>query len=269
MYRRYLKLEPTHSEEFIAYLKIQALWEEAAKVGCVQGWRGGSAHVPCAAAAAAPLARRLPPASPPTPRPALLPRTALLQRLAGVVNDEGFRSLEGKSKHQLWLELCDLVTKHPNDVKVGGPQALQGLWAYSWRPAWLSRKAMGGPRGSPLSLVLGAPTRRPSCAHPCCRLTLQEMKVDAILRSGIRRFTDEVMTHRKGPGQAQPLLPWHGCMVAAAPRAARPAALPLPLQPPRSHPTPPTHTRCPPLLLPPGGPPVDLPGRLLHPARPV
>ena len=40
------------------------------------------------------------------------------QRLADVVNDEGFRSLEGKSKHQLWLELCDLVTKHPNEVKV-------------------------------------------------------------------------------------------------------------------------------------------------------
>ena len=47
-----------------------------------------------------------------------------------------FRSLEGKSKHQLWLELCDIITKHPNQV-----------------------------------------------AH---------LKVDAILRSGIRNFTDEV-----------------------------------------------------------------------------
>ena len=36
------------------------------------------------------------------------------------MNDEGFRSLEGKSKHQLWLELCDLVTKHPHEVKVRG-----------------------------------------------------------------------------------------------------------------------------------------------------
>lgn len=88
VYRRYLRLEPTHSEEFIAYLKIKQLWGEAAK------------------------------------------------RLAGVVNDEAFRSLEGKSKHQMWLELCDLVTKHPNDVK--------------------------------------------------------DMRVEAILRSGIRRFTDEV-----------------------------------------------------------------------------
>ena len=88
VYRRYLKLEPTHAEEYIAYLRIHEHWEEAAR------------------------------------------------RLAVVVNDEAFRSLEGKSKHQLWLELCDMVTKHPNEVK--------------------------------------------------------GMKVDAILRSGIRRFTDEV-----------------------------------------------------------------------------
>lgn len=51
------------------------------------------------------------------------------------MNDDTFKSLEGKSKHQLWLELCDLVTKHPAD-----------------------------------------------CAA---------LRVDAILRSGIRKFTDE------------------------------------------------------------------------------
>ena len=56
-------------------------------------------------------------------------------KLAELVNDDTFRSLEGKSKHQLWLELCDLVTKHPAD-----------------------------------------------CAA---------LRVDAILRSGIRKFTDE------------------------------------------------------------------------------
>lgn len=58
------------------------------------------------------------------------------KKMAELVNDDTFRSLEGKSKHQLWLELCDLITKHPKDV--------EGL------------------------------------------------KVDAILRSGIRKFTDEV-----------------------------------------------------------------------------
>lgn len=32
VYRRYLKLEPMHSEEFIAYLLIKQLWGEAARV---------------------------------------------------------------------------------------------------------------------------------------------------------------------------------------------------------------------------------------------
>lgn len=58
------------------------------------------------------------------------------ERLAGVLNDSGFWSIKGKTKHQLWLELCDLLTKHANEVK--------GL------------------------------------------------KVDAIIRGGIRKFSDEV-----------------------------------------------------------------------------
>ena len=71
------------------------------------------------------------------------------KKLAQVVDDDTFRSLEGKSKHQLWLELCDIITRHPD-------------------------------------LVRG-------------------MKVDAILRSGIRKFTDEVSPLSlpllgKGPG---------------------------------------------------------------------
>lgn len=37
--------------------------------------------------------------------------------LAVCVNDDTFRSLEGKSKHTLWLELCDIITKHPEDVR--------------------------------------------------------------------------------------------------------------------------------------------------------
>ncbi|KAF5830373.1 protein prenylyltransferase [Dunaliella salina] len=88
VYRRYLKLEPEHAEEYIAYLKAKNRWGEAA------------------------------------------------QKLAELLNDDTFRSLEGKSKHQMWLELCDIITKHPKDV--------------------------------------------------------QEMKVEAILRGGIRKFTDEV-----------------------------------------------------------------------------
>ena len=38
-------------------------------------------------------------------------------QLADLVNDDSFRSLEGKSKHHLWLELCDIITKHPDEVR--------------------------------------------------------------------------------------------------------------------------------------------------------
>lgn len=64
------------------------------------------------------------------------------KRLSDAVNDELFRSLDGKSKHQLWLELCDIITKHPSEVS--------------------------------------------------------RLRVDAILRSGIRKFTDEVR-HLESP----------------------------------------------------------------------
>eukprot|EP00854_Cymbomonas_tetramitiformis_P009271 gene9271-10982_t len=37
-------------------------------------------------------------------------------KLAELVNDDSFQSLAGKTKHQLWLELCDIITKHPADV---------------------------------------------------------------------------------------------------------------------------------------------------------
>ncbi|CAM9000594.1 unnamed protein product [Rhodiola kirilowii] len=58
------------------------------------------------------------------------------ERLAGVLNDGSFYSIKGKNKHRLWLELCDLLTKHVTEVS--------------------------------------------------------ELNVDAIIRGGIRRFTDEV-----------------------------------------------------------------------------
>ncbi|CAN0877386.1 Pre-mRNA-splicing factor SYF1 [Linum grandiflorum] len=38
------------------------------------------------------------------------------QRLAEVLNDDQFYSLKGKTKHTLWLELCDLLTRHANEV---------------------------------------------------------------------------------------------------------------------------------------------------------
>jgi len=36
--------------------------------------------------------------------------------LASVLNDDKFYSIKGKTKHRLWLELCDLLTRHANEV---------------------------------------------------------------------------------------------------------------------------------------------------------
>ncbi|KAJ8433249.1 hypothetical protein Cgig2_023201 [Carnegiea gigantea] len=88
VYRRYLKYDPSHIEDFIEFLINSERWQEAA------------------------------------------------ERLAGVLNDDKFFSIKGKTKHRLWLELCDLLTKHATEVS--------GL------------------------------------------------NVDAIIRGGIRKFTDEV-----------------------------------------------------------------------------
>ncbi|PKA56207.1 hypothetical protein AXF42_Ash011136 [Apostasia shenzhenica] len=58
------------------------------------------------------------------------------ERLAAVLNEGSFHSIKGKTRHQLWLELCDLLTRHATEVS--------GL------------------------------------------------KVDAIIRGGIRKYTDEI-----------------------------------------------------------------------------
>ncbi|XP_011093520.1 pre-mRNA-splicing factor SYF1 [Sesamum indicum] len=88
VYRRYLKYDPGHIEDFIEFLINSELWQEAA------------------------------------------------ERLAGVLNDDQFFSIKGKTRHRLWLELCDLLTQHASEIS--------GL------------------------------------------------NVDAIIRGGIRKFTDEV-----------------------------------------------------------------------------
>ncbi|XP_003745749.1 pre-mRNA-splicing factor SYF1 [Galendromus occidentalis] len=39
------------------------------------------------------------------------------QRMADMVNDPSFTSAEGKSKHQLWMELCELMSKNPDKMQ--------------------------------------------------------------------------------------------------------------------------------------------------------
>jgi len=68
VYRRYLKFEPGHAEEYVEFLKKR-------------GYAGETAA-----------------------------------KLAELVDDDAFQSLAGKSKHAMWLELCDIITKHPAEV---------------------------------------------------------------------------------------------------------------------------------------------------------
>eukprot|EP01051_Picozoa_sp_SAG22_P021902 SAG22_NODE_5025_length_1104_cov_2.035821_1_plen_300_part_10 len=44
-------------------------------------------------------------------------------QLAHAVNSEDFVSREGKSKHEIWLQLCDLLSKHPKAVATAGVKA--------------------------------------------------------------------------------------------------------------------------------------------------
>lgn len=38
------------------------------------------------------------------------------QQLASIVDNEHFASKHGKSSHQLWTELCELISKNPDKV---------------------------------------------------------------------------------------------------------------------------------------------------------
>ncbi|CAA7025986.1 unnamed protein product [Microthlaspi erraticum] len=38
------------------------------------------------------------------------------ERLASVLNDDQFYSIKGKTKHTLWMELCELLVHHANDI---------------------------------------------------------------------------------------------------------------------------------------------------------
>ncbi|XP_016906039.1 pre-mRNA-splicing factor syf1 homolog isoform X2 [Apis cerana] len=69
VFRRYLKLAPEDTEEYIEYLKSIGRLDEAAV------------------------------------------------KLAQIVNQDDFISKHGKSNHQLWNELCDLISKNPSKIK--------------------------------------------------------------------------------------------------------------------------------------------------------
>eukprot|EP00002_Diphylleia_rotans_P037296 TRINITY_DN8318_c0_g1_i1.p1 TRINITY_DN8318_c0_g1~~TRINITY_DN8318_c0_g1_i1.p1 ORF type:complete len:850 (-),score=180.78 TRINITY_DN8318_c0_g1_i1:173-2722(-) len=68
VFRRYLKIDRDHAEEYIEYLKTIGYYQEASH------W------------------------------------------LAELVNDQNYVSPTGKTKHQLWLELCDIISKYPEKI---------------------------------------------------------------------------------------------------------------------------------------------------------
>uniref|UniRef100_A0A6B2KY33 Suppressor of forked domain-containing protein n=1 Tax=Arcella intermedia TaxID=1963864 RepID=A0A6B2KY33_9EUKA len=68
VYRRYLKLEPNHIEEYIDYLEEIQQFDEAAK------------------------------------------------QLAKIINSETFVSIQGKSKHELWMRLCKICSQNPEKI---------------------------------------------------------------------------------------------------------------------------------------------------------
>ena len=37
---------------------------------------------------------------------------------AEILNDDTFQSLSGKSRHDFWVDLCEIVTRYPNDMEV-------------------------------------------------------------------------------------------------------------------------------------------------------
>lgn len=124
VYRRYLKLEPGHAEEYVEFLRSRGHWNEAAErlADIVNDDMFVARCVPS------------PPTAPhtvPTVRPHHL-HPVTLTSLA----PPSPQSLAGKTKHNLWLELCDIITKHPAEIST--------------------------------------------------------LPVEAILRGGIRKFTDEV-----------------------------------------------------------------------------
>lgn len=39
------------------------------------------------------------------------------QQLVLIVNEDNFKSRKGRLKHQFWMQLCDIISKHSDQVK--------------------------------------------------------------------------------------------------------------------------------------------------------
>lgn len=87
VYRRYLQFDPSAREEYVEYL-----------LGGGGSTSDGSSGSPSGSAT----------------EPINVDEAAL--QIATMVNDPKFQSLRGRTKHALWLQLCELVSSHPAQV---------------------------------------------------------------------------------------------------------------------------------------------------------
>ena len=60
-------------------------------------------------------------------------------QMASLVNDDHFVSLENKSKHELWADLCSLISKHPEKMSTLNVEAIirggtnnNSTYAFPW-----------------------------------------------------------------------------------------------------------------------------------------
>ena len=154
------------------------------------------------------------------------------------------------------------------------PQRSQGGCAvlccavHAVRGAEEGRQGVAGARSGGREAASNAGGCEQSCVHALpdmCLLPLsfklQEMKVEAILRSGIRRFTDEARVGGSTGCCVQVVrAAVTRCMACSTPGLRQGATPPA---------TPPACSSAQPPLSAAGGPPLDVPRGLLHPARHV
>ena len=83
--------------------------------------------------------------------------------MAHIVNTDDFVSKHGKSKHQLWNELCELISKNPTKVRL--EQSISSLLYCMFH------------------FVMGL---------SFLKLNFRSLNVEAIIRGGLRRYTDQL-----------------------------------------------------------------------------
>ncbi len=91
-----------------------------------------------------------------------------------VAVQDKFLSREGKSKHQLWQELCVLISKNPNKVQTVLYSVLFGCFIGVCVPSYTF------------------PPSFPPPPPPPPRSQISSLKVEPIIRGGLRRFTDMI-----------------------------------------------------------------------------